>query len=71
MEAKASPYIPQAFRAFQGFSVVDIKESVSQREMEVRTDKRRKQSSFMLEVRWKIRRSRWAILGNGEAHTNL
>ena len=35
MEAKAHIYIPQAFRSFQGFSVVDIKESVVTQEMEV------------------------------------
>jgi hypothetical protein len=28
MEAKASIYIPHAFRSFQGFSIIDIKEPV-------------------------------------------
>lgn len=35
MEAKAQIYIPYAFRSFQGFSVVDIKESNVTQEMEV------------------------------------
>ena len=35
MEAKARIYIPQAFRSFQGFSVIDIKESVVTHEMEI------------------------------------
>lgn len=35
MDAKASIYIPHAFRSFQGFSIVDIKESVSTKEMEI------------------------------------
>ena len=35
MEAKAKIYIPQAFRSFQGFSVFDIKEFASTKEMEV------------------------------------
>jgi transposase len=39
MEAKASIYIPHAFRSFQGFSVVDIKESVISKEMEIVLEK--------------------------------
>ena len=35
MEAKALIYVPYAFRTFQGFSVVDIKESVATSEMEI------------------------------------
>lgn len=35
MDAKASVYIPQAFRNFQGFSVLDIKESVVSKTMEI------------------------------------
>ena len=36
MEAKASNiYIPYAFRSFQGFSVVDVKESLVSKEMEI------------------------------------
>lgn len=35
MEAKAQIYVPYAFRSFQGFSVVDIKESVMSRQMEI------------------------------------
>lgn len=39
MEAKASLYIPHAFRSFQGFSVLDIKESVVAKEMEIVLEK--------------------------------
>lgn len=39
MDAKASIYIPHAFRAFQGFSVLDIKESVVAKEMEIVLEK--------------------------------
>jgi transposase len=39
MDAKASIYIPYAFRSFQGFSVVDIKESVVRKEMEIVLEK--------------------------------
>jgi transposase len=39
MEAKASVYIPHAFRSFQGFSVRDIKESVVSKEMEIILEK--------------------------------
>ena len=35
MEAKAKIYVPQAFRSFQGFSVIDIKESSVTMEMEI------------------------------------
>jgi transposase len=35
MEAKAKIYVPQAFRSFQGFSVIDIKESAVTKEMEI------------------------------------
>jgi transposase len=35
MEAKAQVYVPYAFRSFQGFSVIDIKESVPTKEMEL------------------------------------
>jgi transposase len=35
MEAKAKIYVPYAFKSFQGFSIVDIKESVVTREMEI------------------------------------
>lgn len=39
MEAKASVYIPHAFRSFQGFSVVDIKESLVSKEMNIVLEK--------------------------------
>jgi transposase len=39
MEAKASIYIPHAFRSFQGFSVIDIKESSASKEMEIVLEK--------------------------------
>lgn len=39
MDAKASIYIPHAFRSFQGFSVIDIKESVVSKEMEIVLEK--------------------------------
>ena len=39
MDAKASIYVPYAFRAFQGFSVVDIKESVVRKEMDIVLEK--------------------------------
>lgn len=39
MEAKASFYVPHAFRSFQGFSVLDIKESVVKKEMEIVLEK--------------------------------
>lgn len=39
MEAKASIYIPHAFRSFQGFSVLDIKESVISKEMQIELEK--------------------------------
>ncbi len=35
MEAKASVYVPYAFRTFQGFFVTDIKESIISKEMEI------------------------------------
>jgi transposase len=35
MEAKARIYVPHAFRNFQGFSVVDIKESIISKQMEI------------------------------------
>ena len=35
MEAKARIYVPHAFRNFQGFSVVDVKESIVSRQMEL------------------------------------
>lgn len=35
MEAKATVYVPYAFRSFQGFSVRDIKESLQSQEMEI------------------------------------
>jgi transposase len=39
MDAKAKIYIPHAFRSFQGFSVLDIKESVVTKEMEIVLEK--------------------------------
>jgi transposase len=39
MDAKASIYIPHAFRSFQGFSVLDIKESAITKEMELVLEK--------------------------------
>ena len=39
MEQKASLYIPYAFRNFQGFSVVDIKESIAEQKMEIVLEK--------------------------------
>jgi transposase len=39
MDAKASIYIPHAFRSFQGFSVLDIKESVVAKEMAIELKK--------------------------------
>jgi len=39
MDAKASNYIPHAFRSFQGFSVKDIKESVISKEMNIVLEK--------------------------------
>ena len=39
MEAKASIYIPQAFRSFQGFSILDIKEFRDTKEMEIVLEK--------------------------------
>jgi len=39
MDAKASIYIPYAFRSFQGFSVIDIKESVISKEMHLVLEK--------------------------------
>jgi transposase len=39
MDAKASTYIPHAFRSFQGFSIIDIKESVVSREMAIVLEK--------------------------------
>lgn len=35
MDAKADIYVPYAFRSFQGFSVIDIKESVVSKQMEI------------------------------------
>ncbi len=39
MDAKATIYIPQALRSFQGFSVIDIKESSVSREMNIELEK--------------------------------
>lgn len=39
MDAKASIYIPYAFRSFQGFQVCDIKESLNDRHMEIVLEK--------------------------------
>lgn len=39
MDAKASVYVPYAFRSFQGFSVVDIKESLVSKEMNIVLEK--------------------------------
>lgn len=39
MEAKASTYIPHAFRSFQGFSILDIKESAESKEMQIVLEK--------------------------------
>jgi transposase len=39
MDAKASSYVPQAFRSFQGFSVVDIKEFAVSKEMNIVLEK--------------------------------
>jgi transposase len=39
MEAKASIYIPYAFRVFQGFHVIDIKENQTHRHMEIVLEK--------------------------------
>jgi transposase len=39
MEQKASIYIPYAFRNFQGYSVVDIKESIPAQKMEIILEK--------------------------------
>ena len=46
MEAKASIYIPYAFRVFQGFSVLDIKENQSLRHMEIVLEKVRDKAHF-------------------------
>ena len=39
MDAKATIYVPHAFRSFQGFSVKDIKESLVSKEMEIVLEK--------------------------------
>jgi transposase len=39
MDAKASVYVPQAFRSFQGFSVIDIKEFAVSKEMNIVLEK--------------------------------
>ena len=39
MDAKASIYVPHAFRCFQGFSVADVKESAVRKEMEIVLEK--------------------------------
>lgn len=39
MDAKASSYIPHAFQSFQGFSVVDVKEFTSSKEMNIVLEK--------------------------------
>lgn len=39
MEQKASIYIPYAFRTFQGYSVIDVKESILARKMEIILEK--------------------------------
>ena len=39
MDAKASVYVPQAFRSFQGFSVIDIKEFAVSKEMNLVLEK--------------------------------
>jgi hypothetical protein len=52
MEAKARIYVPQAFRSFQGFSVVDIKESVVTQEMEIVLVSNPERECSALEVLW-------------------
>jgi transposase len=39
VEQKASTYIPYAFRSFQGYSVIDIKESIVSQKMEIVLEK--------------------------------